>query len=399
MASVSKREWTHKGETKSAWIVRYFDAKRRHCQKTFEKKKDADKFRLKVEIELEKNRHISSTDERTVNAICEAFLRSIEDRLEDGRMGRGTQKNYKISIEKGVIPYFGKMKINEITFAHVEGFYKEMIKNRGLHPTTARMRLTKFRNVCQFAIKRGAMAQEPVTAFLQDLRGAKETTVRTFTQDELVRLLKQLEIKRRHQRERCHLRLKCYVHLAVFCGLRFGEISGLTLPCINIDDRVVHVRHSLTDFDELKAPKTRAGVRDVPMPSHVANLLSEWLQQFAVGNERGLIFRQKSGTMHSPSNFHRGDWRPLLRLSGLLADGEEVLHFHALRHFAASWWISQGIGMMEVASLLGHRTFNTTLQTYAHPVIGGHRRREMTDLAAIQLLPPPALDLKPTHVQ
>ena len=53
-------------------------------------------------------------------------------------------------------------------------------------------------------------------------------------------------------------------------------------------------------------------------------------------------------------------------LAGLRAVGllhAEQLHFHALRHFAASWMIENGLPLPEVASLLGHSKFDTTLQT------------------------------------
>ena len=42
MAKVRKRTWRSGGETKSAWIVDYFDQDRRRRQATFQHKKTAD---------------------------------------------------------------------------------------------------------------------------------------------------------------------------------------------------------------------------------------------------------------------------------------------------------------------------------------------------------------------
>jgi integrase len=125
------------------------------------------------------------------------------------------------------------------------------------------------------------------------------------------------------------------VHLAVFCGLRYGEIVGLTCSAIDFHRRVIKVRNSLTAWDELKEPKTRSGLRDVPMPSHLWKLLEDWLSRFYIPNDRILVFRRKSGGTIASRHFFTCHWRPLLARSGLHSESDNF-HFHALRHFAAS---------------------------------------------------------------
>ena len=38
--------------------------------------------------------------------------------------------------------------------------------------------------------------------------------------------------------------------------------------------------------------------------------------------------------------------------------------------------IELGLPLTDVTSLLGHEKFDMTLQVYAHPIVGGNRRRE-----------------------
>jgi integrase len=184
--------------------------------------------------------------------------------------------------------------------------------------------------------------------------------------------------------------LRCTVHLAAFCGLRWGEIMGLTVSALDLDGRAVHVWHSLTEWDELKGPKTRAGIRDVPVPQHLTVMLSDWLDRHYIDNDRGLVFRTPSGKRISAANFHAEYWQPLLARAGLLRDTDN-LHFHALRHFAASWMIQNALSLPEVASLLGHKKFDLTLQVYAHPISGGRQRSEAMDRMAASLLESPLL--------
>lgn len=195
----------------------------------------------------------------------------------------------------------------------------------------------------------------------------------------------------RYQHRRNWEMIRLAVHLAAFCGLRYGEIMGLTLPKVNFEHRVIEVRHSITDMDELKAPKTQAGLRDVPLPEHIANMLRGWISNHYLPNERALLFRSKmrkhmggGDVLMQSTNFHTA-WRKLLDDAGLRRKGDE-LHFHALRHFAASFWIMQGLPLTDTASLLGHKKFDITLQVYAHPIVGGHRRTEAFDRMATALL-------------
>src|SRR5205823_14829596 len=88
------------------------------------------------------------------------------------------------------------------------------------------------------------------------------------------------------------------------------------------------------------------------------------------------------------TNFHNDFWRPALEAAGLgpMNPSDQRLHFHALRHFCASWWLDQGLPIMEVASLLGHASFDLTVRTYAHAIVGGHGRIEVLDRMANNLL-------------
>ncbi len=88
------------------------------------------------------------------------------------------------------------------------------------------------------------------------------------------------------------------------------------------------------------------------------------------------------------SSFHHAHWDKLLARAGLLDDGERF-HFHALRHFAASWMIENGLSVMDVAALLGHAKFDMTLQTYAQSIIGGNHRHDAFDRMSRALIGAP----------
>lgn len=402
MASVAKRPWTYKGETKTKWIVRYFEGGK-HRQKTFEKKKDADAFKQKVEREISDGVHIAPENVRTVAQVAELFLRYQEARWRDGRIGQARYINLKVSVDASIIPLLGHRTISEITAADIEEFYAAMcrqgIKRRKpVAPQTALTRVTMFNLMCSFAVRRGYLTKNVVPDATKQLAGIRRTVIQTFSSDEVKLLLTVADSRGHGCKHRPYLQTKCFVHLAAFCGLRLGEIFGLTIENIDMANRVIKVRHSMTVYGELKGPKSSAGLRDVPLPAHIHGHISEWIRLYYVENDAGLIFTPANGGTRRHTVFNLHNWMGLLKRAGLWREGGDNYHFHALRHFAASWMIENGLPITDVASLLGHQKFDMTLQVYAHPVVRGHRRHEVLDqmvsaMDAVPALPTPSRSL------
>ena len=396
MASVSKREWTSpKGEKKFAYEVRWLCDGRHNSKGGFTVKKDADAFKRKIEREMDAGTHTIPSQAHTVASVCEMYLRQAEDRFKDGRIGRSHYGHIRYAIDRCALPFFGSAKLADLTPVMVEDWYQWMVRDRGLKPTTARSRVGIFKRIEEFAQRRGFTKTLAVPGANKELAGIEQEKVKTFTVEEMQRILTILAERPASKKRRPWAMLACMVDLAAFGGLRAGEIFALRLEHVLLDKRVVRIRHNLTTWDELKGPKTRAGIRDVPIPVRTAQLLRSWLTTHYVENDRDLVFRTTSGGIVTRTNFHRQMWHPLLRRAGLddgapITGRKDWYHFHALRHFAASWMIENGLPVTEVASLLGHAKFDMTLQVYAHPVAGGHRRQSVMDQMADTLMVPAA---------
>lgn len=396
MSIVKKREWVYNGQTKSAWIVRYTDSDGKKRLKTFEFKKDADRYRLKVDTEIDIGSHIPLSQAKTVREVCRLFGVHSEERLKDGRIGRARFEILKNAINISIVPHLGGIKIKDVSILDIENWYRLIQQPRQsrtgieqtLSPRTARERVYIYKQIEDFARKRGFLHNGIAILALQDLRGIDKPPIKTFKLDDIGQLFAALERRKWRGHDRTHAMLRCVTHLAAFCGLRKGEIFGLTLANVDLDERLLHVRHNLTAWDVLKSTKTRAGIRDEPIPRHLAAMLQDWIATHYVVNERQLLFRNhlRAGFITS-AHWHNALWHPLLKAADLWQEDGDQLHFHALRHFKASWMAHNGIPFTEIAESMGHASFDTTLQVYAHTLIPARGRRErMDDLSNTLLL-------------
>ena len=161
--------------------------------------------------------------------------------------------------------------------------------------------------------------------------------------------------------------------LALFCGLRAGEVLALRWSAVDLERRVLRVRESLEETAgqplRIKSPKTDAGRRSVALPDVVVNALHDH-------RRRQLELRLLLGQGRPPADgllFHALDGGPSRR-TGLsirwaetaAALGIPYITFHALRHSHASMLIAAKVDIATVASRLGHASAATTLRVYAH---------------------------------
>jgi integrase len=167
--------------------------------------------------------------------------------------------------------------------------------------------------------------------------------------------------------------------LGAGCGLRQGEIFGLSLEAVDFLRRVVHVRLQLrlVGNQVVLAPPKGGREREVPLPDVVALAVAEHAQRFGTATVE-LPWREPGGGMRSVelmfTNRDRGPltrayfthnaWKPALEGAGLERNRDNGMH--ALRHHYASVLLENGVRIRAVSEYLGHHDPGFTLRTYAH---------------------------------
>ena len=160
---------------------------------------------------------------------------------------------------------------------------------------------------------------------------------------------------------------KLGVFLCLYTGLRLGEVCSLKWEDIDRVRRVVKVRNTvqrIQTFQEEKehktkliagSPKSRASIRDVPIPTCLMDLLDAF---FPI---------PKSGYILSGSETFLDPRTYQYRFKGYLKNaGISDIHFHALRSTYATNCIVAGIDTKSLSQMMGHANVNITLNKYVN---------------------------------
>ena len=158
---------------------------------------------------------------------------------------------------------------------------------------------------------------------------------------------------------------------AALTGARSGELFALRWGDVEMPKNgpaFIYIRRTVTwarvSGEEIRPryfpPKTKAGVRKIPIADELATALKVWKLQCPPTAE-GLVFPAADGRPIRRSNALRCGLWSALRRAGL-----RRVNMHSLRHSFASALIAGGARVTEVQHLLGHASPAITLKIYSH---------------------------------
>jgi integrase len=116
--------------------------------------------------------------------------------------------------------------------------------------------------------------------------------------------------------------------MALFCGLRRGEILALRWGNVDLDTKIIRVRESLEETKgglRFKPPKSKAGIRDITLPGVVVDALHSQRKQLLhrrliLGQGKltnaDLVFPAWNGSPQHPNRFGAA-WSKLTQKLGL----------------------------------------------------------------------------------
>jgi integrase len=355
MASIRKRSWTtSKGEPRSAWVVDFVDAAGNRDRRQFDTKREADAFRVEVEGQLRAGTYRPDARKVTVKEAAEAFVEHCRGRMERGeRMTRTTFETYRGYISNHVLHPehgIGGLKLAQLTSGQV-GRFRDSLRSAGVSVPTTRKILSTLQGVLEHAKSRDLLAVNAAKG--TRVIGRRDEDSKKITPPSKAELQALLAVAPPPLRRR--------ILFSAATGVRASELYALRWHHIDFTAGEVRIETRVDRHRQEDTTKTEAGVRTIPLASPILAMLKAWRLGSGYSRDSDLIFPNSRGRYSSHSNIGTKEFRPARKAAGL-----PDLNWHALRHFAVSCWIEQGLSPKTVQTFAGHKSLEVTMSRYGH---------------------------------
>lgn len=346
----------YKEKRSNTWrvIYRYTDwtGERKQTQKRgFKTKREAQAW------EHEQLNKVSSDLDMTFESFVSRYAEDTKTRLKEN-----TWASKEHIIRTKLLPYFGKLKMNNITAHQIITWQNELMKHANksgekYSPVYLRSIHSQLSAIFNHAAKYYGLRENPCKK--AGCMGKKKNREMQFwTKEEYLKFAEVMMDKP----------LSFYAfEMLYWCGIREGELLALTPADFDFEKRTVSITKSyqrLNGQDLITTPKTEKSNRVIQMPQFLVDEIQDYLKQLYNIQSNDRMFTVTKSYLH-----HEMD-------RGAKEANIKRIRIHDLRHSHVSLLIDMGFSATAIADRVGHESIDITYN-YAH--LFPSRQLEMAD--------------------
>ena len=306
--------------------------------KTFRTKRDAQDWARRTEDDMVRGIYIdrANSDHLLLRYALDRYLREVSSTK---RATTAYAEGHKAKALKTALGNYSLAAITPDLVAQ----YRNQRLELGMSNNTVRLELSLLSHLFTIAIKewRVGLLYNPVANIRKPAPGKGRD--RRLGIDEEKLLFKACD---RHSNPM----LGWMARIALYTGMRAGEIKSLTRSQVDLDKRTVHLMET-----------KNGSSRTVPLTRQATDIFHTALSNPVRPLDTDLIFWGEPGRdgIRRPYEF-RPAWVRTLRKASI-----QGLRFHDLRHEAVSRLVEAGLGDQEVSAISGHKSMQM-LKRYTH---------------------------------
>ncbi len=319
------------------------------------------------EIKLDADKYIASKS-TTSDSSNERFEIYMQNWLESYRhnIEENTYDSYCTVINK-IVEYFSKKNIllKHLKPIDIQNFYNYLYK-KGLSPNTVLHYHANIRKALDTAMKLEIIPTNPADRIE---RPKKSQFIGDFYNIQELETL--FSICKNDP-------LEIVILIASFYGLRRSEVLGLKWSSIDFEKNIIIVKHKVVQRNGIKnrtvmvkdKTKNKSSYRSLPLLPIIVKLLNEHREKIGqnkklcgntyISKYEDYICVDFNGKLLRPE-YVTSHFALLLKKNNL-----RHIRFHDLRHSCASLLLSKNVPMKAIQEWLGHSTYSTTANFYAH---------------------------------
>jgi integrase len=262
---------------------------------------------------------------------------------------RATIEAYESLLRVHLAPFFAGRSLDAIRPEDVEAFIAAE-RQGGSSAKTVHNAVGFLFSIYEFA-QRKRMARRNPCKLVDRPRDASGSDIRFLDAEELEAVVR----AERERGDELSPTLSLMYLTAAMTGLRQGELIGLRWRDLDWPASRVRVRQSFVR-GEFTSPKSRRGVRSVPLADELAGELERHFRESVFQTDDDLVFAHPA----TGRPLDRSKIRKRFKVAVKRAGVREV-RFHDLRHSFGTRMAGVGVPMRTLQEWLGHRDFATTL--------------------------------------
>ena len=298
-----------------------------------------------------------------------------------------TFSNYCYMYDQFVADNIGMLPVTKLKRSDIKAFYNMLADTRGLKISTIDSIHTVIHQILQLAVEDNYIRRNISDNLLKELKSShhyedSHRRALTLPEQELF-----MEFLSKENSQYYHWLPIFTVMLGT--GMRVGEITGLRWNDIDLKSGMINVNHTLVYYKhrdgngcyfDIHSPKTKAGVRQIPMTEEVKNafLLEKKMQDLAgiqskvtIDGYHNFIFVNRFGNVQNQGTLNRALRRIIRDCNDkqlLKEKNNPVLlpnfSCHSLRHTFTTRLVEAGVNIKVIQNLCGHSRSDVTLDIY-----------------------------------
>ena len=274
-----------------------------------------------------------------------------------------TLATYKSRVETHIKPALGRVKLTQLNATQIQAFYNDLLRVHELSPKTIKNIHGILHKALDQAMKLRYIGLNAADACT--LPRVEKKEIAPLTEDEISAFLAVIQEGEP---------LRDLFTVALFTGMREGEICGLSWDAVNFRDGTITVKQQLcrekekggqhyiaaTKNDKARTLTAAPFVMDILLNVQRAQFSDRLALGLAWNNEFNLVFTDKSGKFIAPQTAFKHFKKIAAKI------GRPDARFHDLRHTYAVTALQEGDDVKTVQQNLGHATASFTLDVYGH---------------------------------
>lgn len=394
-----------KGESQrkdGRYVFRYTTLRGEHRSVYAKELSELRKKEVKIRRAIEDGLDPDRAERITLNELFDEYISQKYD------LKQSTMTNYKYMYNHYVQDGFGKLRISKIKYSDIKKFYYSLILEKGFKPNSMEIVHTLLHPTFTMAVRDGLLRLNPTEGVMAEI---KKSHCWEKTKRHALTVAEQRAFTNYIANSEEYRGWFPLFTVMLGTGCRIGEVLGLRWQDVDFKNRTISINHNLvyrvqedgTCTNHVNSPKTKAGIRIIPMIDEVFDaFLEEYQYQKVIGfctdeidGYSGFVFCTGDGKVYLPNAINRtirsicADYNKEEESKAKEENRDPVLlpkfSCHILRHTFCTRFCENETNLKVIQEIMGHADISTTMDVYAEAT-QEKKKESMTSLQSALLV-------------